>query len=173
MDIQQVYEEYRPWRAHNFPDATADQQLLGMIEEMGELSHHHLKMMQGIRGTPEFHKKEIFDAIGDMMIYSLGYMDLMEINPKQVSIYGPNKEDLTRSIHYLGRYMGRLCDRHLEGQKLAVTVSLGPVFTTLGDIACQQDDLSLNLALTTAWFEVRERDWIKYPGNGLPPAEVA
>ena len=72
------------WRERNFPDADDTQQLLGIAEECGELSHAHLKAMQRIRGSQAEHDAAARDAIGDLAIYMMGYCsyrgwDLMEI----------------------------------------------------------------------------------------------
>jgi len=38
---------------------------MGLVEEVGELAHAHLKNEQGIRGTPEEHVQAKVDAIGE------------------------------------------------------------------------------------------------------------
>lgn len=63
------------WRQRNFPNADADEQLLGMVEEVGELSHAVLKHKQGIRGFEneiKFAAAQV-DALGDLLIYLAGY----------------------------------------------------------------------------------------------------
>jgi NTP pyrophosphatase (non-canonical NTP hydrolase) len=70
VDLQHQLHE---WRQQNFPEAEEDQQLLGIIEELGELAHANLKRKQGIRGAEEIHEGEEMDAIGDLMIYLCGY----------------------------------------------------------------------------------------------------
>jgi NTP pyrophosphatase (non-canonical NTP hydrolase) len=74
------------WEQRNFPDTPAYRRVLGATEELGELadsfltliaalgrigvlSHGLLKMEQKIRGDSELHKKEMQDAIGDVVIY--------------------------------------------------------------------------------------------------------
>lgn len=66
-------EEMHGWRVANFPYANAGQQLLGVVEEVGELSHHHLKELQNIRGSDEYHQAQAQDAVGDILIYLMGY----------------------------------------------------------------------------------------------------
>lgn len=61
------------WRQRNFPTADADQQLFGVVEEVGELAHANLKRKQGIRGTLEQHIAAERDAVGDILIYLAGY----------------------------------------------------------------------------------------------------
>jgi NTP pyrophosphatase (non-canonical NTP hydrolase) len=68
-ELQYMTEE---WRNYNFPDHTAEDQFLGMTEELGELAHAYLKMKQGIR-TGENHAALEMDAIGDFIIYLCGY----------------------------------------------------------------------------------------------------
>jgi len=51
-----------------------------VFEEVGELSHAHLKGLQGIRYTPEvIHRKKV-DAIGDILIGLLHYCHAEKIN---------------------------------------------------------------------------------------------
>lgn len=66
----------KEWRDRNFPDSTAEDQLFGVMEELGELVHVNLKSRQGIRGYSEGSERtaaEERDAIGDMMIYLMGF----------------------------------------------------------------------------------------------------
>ncbi len=43
------------WIEHNFPGPDMPNSLLGVIEELGELTHAHLKSKQNIRGDQEKH----------------------------------------------------------------------------------------------------------------------
>lgn len=67
------------WRRHNFPKyqegmnaSGAIENMLGMVEEMGEMAHAFLKLMQGIRSNEDLLGKER-DAVGDFVIYLCGY----------------------------------------------------------------------------------------------------
>lgn len=67
--------EQRKWVDHNFPNTNADEQLLGVVEEVGELCHAVLKSKQKIRGGENQNasmEKEM-DAIGDILIYLTGF----------------------------------------------------------------------------------------------------
>jgi NTP pyrophosphatase (non-canonical NTP hydrolase) len=46
---------------------------MGVVEEVGELSHAMLKQSQGIRGSYELHESEMEDAVGDILIYLTGF----------------------------------------------------------------------------------------------------
>ena len=68
----------REWWAKNFPDAVSDEAFLGVVEEVGELSHAELKHRQGIRGMDDPSKFEAAakDAVGDILIFLNHYVEL-------------------------------------------------------------------------------------------------
>lgn len=72
IDLVGIQIEIEEWRRRNFPGSSANQQLFGIVEELGELCHSILKQEQGIR-TNENHIAKERDAIGDMLIFLLNY----------------------------------------------------------------------------------------------------
>lgn len=70
MNLSELQQKVKQWTSHNFPDTPAYRPLLGIVEEVGELAHAHLKMEQGIRNIK--HEDKI-DAIGDTIIYMADY----------------------------------------------------------------------------------------------------
>ena len=105
MSFRDIERAVTLWRAYNFPGATADQQLLGVVEELGELAHAVLKSKQGIRGYSEEDTFEAQDAVGDLLIFLINF--------------------------------------------------------------CTLNDWDVLNILRDTWSEVRERDWIKFPKNGV------
>ena len=79
MNIDQIQEEIYEWQRTNFPTADSTQMLIGIQEELGELSHHHLKELQQIRMDEDHHEDQI-DAIGDILIFMFGYCSKENIN---------------------------------------------------------------------------------------------
>lgn len=74
MNLEQMQIDHEKWALKNFGRAfTAHTQFLGMVEELGELAHAVLKGRQGIRGTPEEHEAAAKDAVGDLLIFLMGY----------------------------------------------------------------------------------------------------
>ena len=59
LNFFQLELEVAEWSRRNFGPGTpmGYRALLGVVEEVGELSHAHLKQLQGIRGTPAEHEK--------------------------------------------------------------------------------------------------------------------
>jgi NTP pyrophosphatase (non-canonical NTP hydrolase) len=71
--IREMQAAHKHWLDHNFPEQTSYHGLLGIAEEVGELSHAHLKGEQGIRHTAsEIHEMKK-DALGDIFIFMLSY----------------------------------------------------------------------------------------------------
>lgn len=70
--IRDFQDAHRVWVDHNFPGQAPWEPLLGIVEEVGELSHVHLKAQQGIRGMI-VDAAEKADALGDIFIYMLSY----------------------------------------------------------------------------------------------------
>ena len=73
MDLESLQLQHRHWLNENFPHQTSEQALFGVVEEVGELAHAHLKGQQGIRHMPEEILAMKIDAIGDIVIFLDGY----------------------------------------------------------------------------------------------------
>lgn len=75
ITLRDLQDQSHEWRQRNFPDTANEPhlQLMGVVEEVGELSHSELKMRQGIRGTQEEHLAAAQDAVGDIIVYLSGY----------------------------------------------------------------------------------------------------
>ena len=73
MDFRQLQDEQRPWVARNFPGRPSWYPLLGVMEELGELAHAHLKQAQGIRYTPEEARAKKVDAVADIVTFLADY----------------------------------------------------------------------------------------------------
>ena len=74
-DLQFLQTQHKQWLDHNFPHQAKHDALLGLMEEVGELAHAHLKHDQQIRGLGDISQandKKI-DAIGDIVIYLASY----------------------------------------------------------------------------------------------------
>jgi NTP pyrophosphatase (non-canonical NTP hydrolase) len=107
LTLREFQSQHQSWLDHNFPRQAPHQPLLGMVEELGELSHAHLKYEQSIRDYDETQfRSEAIDAIGDLMIYLASY--------------------------------------------------------------CNTNRFDLQACLEHTWDRVRQRDWVEYPGEGVP-----
>ncbi len=76
----------------------------------------------------------------------------------------------------MGEETGELMHAHLKAEqgirgtptehKAAKLDAIGDILIYLADY-CERNDLELGTAVTEAWASVRQRDWIKFPGNGV------
>ena len=77
--FKQLQEQHKEWAFANFGEQETEDYALGMIEEVGELAHAVLKRKQGIRNN-ENHDDNIKDAIGDIVIYLIGFCNSEDID---------------------------------------------------------------------------------------------
>lgn len=75
LNLKKIQFEIHEWAKKNFPTTATNPtvQFLGVVEEVGELSHAILKQRQSIRGTYEEHEKAKHDAVGDILIYLMNF----------------------------------------------------------------------------------------------------
>jgi NTP pyrophosphatase (non-canonical NTP hydrolase) len=74
MRLREIQKEQSVWAVHNFGPRESIHALLGIQEEVGELSHVHLKFLQKIRNYSQtVFEDKARDAIGDIVIYLMDY----------------------------------------------------------------------------------------------------
>jgi hypothetical protein len=56
--LKQLQKEIGEWRSKNFPNTEKWEPLVGIMEELGELSHAHLKQFQNIRNNEDHEAKK-------------------------------------------------------------------------------------------------------------------
>lgn len=76
MNLHDLQVQVKTWGQKNFPSAEPWEPLVGAMEELGELSHAHLKRHQGIRGTDLEHRIKAEDAVADIVIFLAHYCSL-------------------------------------------------------------------------------------------------
>lgn len=89
VEIQKIHKE---WADRNFgSEGDGTLTLLGIQEELGELTHAHLKAKQGIRGTQEQHFDAKVDAVADIMLYLLDYCNRQGIDAYKALVQTAHK----------------------------------------------------------------------------------
>ena len=71
--LRKIQLDHSVWQTRNFGKMPTEDSILGIVEEIGELAHHLLKKKQKVRGTPEFHDMKMKDAIGDIIVFLMGF----------------------------------------------------------------------------------------------------
>jgi NTP pyrophosphatase (non-canonical NTP hydrolase) len=70
--LKDIQEQHQKWQKRNFGEIPPEDSLIGIMEELGELSHSFLKQKQGVRFN-EDHNKNMRDAIGDIVIFLISF----------------------------------------------------------------------------------------------------
>ncbi len=143
--------------------------LLGIFEEAGELCHAQLKSEQNIRGDLDLHDREMADAIGDLMIYSMNYL----------SGRGESIESFTprNDVKPVGAEGFRQIRASVKAvYKLVAKIEDGPsihnsVHKVIYQLAylCALKGWDLEGIVRNTWKCVGLRDWKNHPETGLPP----
>lgn len=86
INFEILQREVSEWSKKNFGENPPLWKFLGIVEEVGELAHAELKMLQGIR-TDEDHEAKGKDAVGDLLVYTADFCarrgwDMQEIVEK-------------------------------------------------------------------------------------------
>lgn len=80
--ISEFQELIKKWNDHNFPETELWHKVLGLSEEVGELSHAVLKRDQGIRKDRDY-DSEIKDAVGDIFLFLAGFCTIEGISMQE------------------------------------------------------------------------------------------
>ena len=165
----QVQREIGAWAWANFnKGALGLNPLLGVIEELGELAHAILKGDLGIRGDAMKHELDAKDAIGDITVYLLNYLNTVSCD------VGPLFASLP--LVTLDRWYD--CDLNVDKKHLVVQANkwvtiladnpargAGELIVTL-ELLSRGYNTTLLAMLTSTWNIVKQRDWKKSPEDG-------
>lgn len=95
-----LQKEIFDWCMKNFSENKTTEQLIneqivGMIEELGELAHGILKQEQQIR-LNENHLEEIEDAIGDILVFGMNLLSLLDIDSSKIVIESKSLDEFLK-----------------------------------------------------------------------------
>jgi hypothetical protein len=156
----ELVEERNVWVAHNFPSTDSRETVLGVIEELGELAHSHLKQRQNIRGSAADHVADGKDAVGDLIVYLLGAMAHVGV-PKNTegfrlkAVADPMDMD---TIFELTAAIGGLVVRRSEYDIEMVIRGCMQY--------CHQRGWDFDAIVEETWAKVSKRDWQADPVAG-------
>ena len=160
--LNEIQSELKVWTEYNFGKQTPDIPILGMIEELGELSHAILTEKQGIRQSDFLADKK--DAIADLTIYALNYLNAQDL---EYDDNQPSKSYLTEC--------DILQDISVQIGMLDVEVNDIEMFTNSDNIEdlisllrglCNMFNINFITTVNEVWEKVKLRDWKKYPKDG-------
>lgn len=175
IDWPKLVQERNEWVERNFPDSYKTDTLLGVIEELGELSHAHLKAKQGIRGSQKEHDEAAKDAIGDLVVYLLGVINYEGLTDD--IDYEEHLKDINQSVgreqalFYLASDVGRLAGyvppggpRALKETRLYFVERI----LAMCHQYCAYRYWDFEDIVTKTWEHVKQRDWNAHREEGAP-----
>lgn len=169
--LKRLQEEQRPWVKHNFGDRPGWMPLLGLGEELGELTEAYYT-------NPE--SEEVADSLADMIIFLADFssyqgIDIFDVyNTGNCNFYVFPKDckamllDMAIAVGkinhaYLKIAQGiRVDEGHLDAINQGIADILGSVIWICGEVG-----VDFQHKLEEVWDKVKMRDWKKFPKNGL------
>lgn len=131
--------------------------LIGVAEELGELTTSILKQAQGIDDSEKYEDSVGYDAevdaLADIMIYFADFVARVGAESKEQSV--PN-EDIDQLLFTIG-ILGDIClrmrrDRNYKERELERFV--GAI-----EVLADQRGVNIDRAVTETWREVSDREW--------------
>jgi hypothetical protein len=173
IDWATLIAERDEWVARNFPpgpdDIPGNDSILGVVEELGELAHAHLKAKQGIRGTQAEHDAAAKDAIGDITVYLLGVMSA-HMDPKNVGLPRVGSHSTITSeqaLFGLGSWVGILSGfAEFPGREFNNwNLTVNNIIKFL-ELYCEYRYWNYEDIVMDTWGHVKKRDWDKHREDG-------
>jgi hypothetical protein len=169
IDWNVLIDEHTQWERRNFPDSNMPDPIFGVMEELGELSHAHLKEAQSIRGTAEEHHMAAMDAIGDITIYLLGVMHHYRFCPSRTSEILSHNGRATSSdlvLLWLGKAVGSLAGSYAANWQPGECIN--KIVFWLRKY-CELRGWDYDNIVCSTWNQVKRRDWLTNPVDGSVP----
>lgn len=170
LDWATLIRERDEWVARNFPpyegEIPGNDSILGCIEELGELCHAHLKLKQGIRGTPAEHNAAAQDAIGDIVVYLMGVMSA-HINRDQVAVIATGRKPITpeETLFLLANEVGFLAATTIGSMTGSWVIAINNILKYC-ESYCTFKGWDFDAIVMTTWNHVKLRDWNAHRGAG-------
>lgn len=165
---EKLQKEQIEWQTANFGEPRAYWCVLGIVEELGELSIAE-------------EDKDVLDAIGDVMIYAAGYCSARGWSLSEItSDYRDENgfDSFEQALGQLARAQLKAeqnirgsAEEHAEKAKLALGAIFYGLEVTLQELGINEvteADDPLMAAMAAVWTGVvSKRDWVKNPKTGV------
>jgi hypothetical protein len=174
MDWDKLQKEVGEWVQYNFGDQASYRQILGMIEELGELDD---ALFRRANASSDSESREYLEAVCDAMADTVIYMAdfCYRTDRKLGSVANLPK---TYIVHRIPSLMRRLAHHQLKlEQNIRLKELHNDCITETLEYICMflhftcQNTLgytTLEDEVEKTWEVVGKRDWKKYPERGVP-----
>lgn len=158
------------WANNNFDVHLPE---LGILEEIGELTHCILKRAQRIRGFEDymFFQTQAKDAIGDIVVYTLHDMKMEGENlvwdEVKFSLDYSNTDTGMENLKKILGELGECAGEHLQGIPYFGCLNPREAILSLLDQLCACYGWNLLEIVEHTWSEVCKRNWKVKPLTGV------
>ena len=172
--LSEIQAELKVWTEYNFGKQESIIPIMGMIEELGELTHAHLKELQGIRKSDFLADKK--DAIADITIYLLNYFNCIDVDIKiidklnNITFNTTHRSYTDDLIFKLSSEIGNLSKlTFYDSSYKATNFDYNVLYRILSSLYSYAKCIKLDFItiINETWETVKLRDWKKYPLNGI------
>lgn len=175
LSLLDLQEQHQIWEDHNFPGQRAENPLLGLAEEVGELTLAHIREKDLDEISPR-----LFDTLSGSVLWGSVCHSVLKQH-QNIRVNENHTEELknaaTNLIKILKNLLGKeefekavLIARDSSGIVLPndnsqIPDSCGDILIYLANYA-NKVDLNLQAAQDVTWGHVKSRDWKKDPSKG-------
>jgi NTP pyrophosphatase (non-canonical NTP hydrolase) len=146
VDLSEIQFQARKWVEHNFPKTfSADNQFLGVIEEVGEFAE--ARLFAGEHG----HDLEFGSILADMASLGVRAHKVLKAHQGIREAVGGSEKNRP--------------DAPMDNES-AMMDAVGDIVIFVISL-CSAKGWSFDRILAQTWREVRKRDWIQFPKNGV------
>jgi hypothetical protein len=169
LNWEQLIAERVEWAKYNFPGIDPQDTMFGVVEELGELCHSHIKKKSRIRNN-EDHDGKAMDAVGDLIIFLLSVMDRMMVVPAndyEPSLLYRRTQDSETALFYLSYWVGYMSFCEAEGRagKIRDYHVIDNIVYYAGQY-CSGNYWDFDQIVMNTWEHVKQRDWQKNSVDG-------
>lgn len=161
------------WTRKNFPEAGLPDYILGVIEELGELTHSHLKSRHGIRGSQEELALAGQDAVGDLSIFLLSLIHA-RTRASSLRVEAAVECEAEEALLHLSGAVGRLAElavREGGAGRKEFEHAISELLSWLLAYCHAQGWAHSELVIQT-WEQVSQRDWNKHRAEQMGRVEA-
>ena len=165
--LSQIQKELEVWTNYNFGQQDSSSPIMGMIEELGELTHTTLKQIQGIRKKDYLEAKK--DAVADLVIYLLNYFNSKQVDISKVGnfLYYYKESNEYEHIINIQQCVSKIAFfNDTKSGKYNVPIGNSKRLLSRLYSYCKLNKFDLLDIVNQTWEQVKLRDWRKYPLNG-------
>ena len=165
QELRETQKKLYTWKQRNFPNSGAYEQCVGLIEELGELAHAHLKGSQNIRHTPAEIVAMKQDAIGDMVVFLLNLMSDLDCKVGLEDDCNGVQNTHFRLLLDLSETVGLISTELNRPNPSSCLMWCHHLIKELG-IYCISEGLDFDDCVNGAVEITLARNWVRFPKNG-------